>query len=94
MLWLVGTIILLLDRDDKPVPKWTIRTRAVVETKITINDVLSIFPTILKSTVMIPIATSVSQLKWLWFHRGKNMLSDVQHFKAADRGPLGSIILL
>lgn len=93
----LGIIILLQTRNHKPVPDWTIKTTLsgrTYETKITINAVISLFSTVLKSMIMIPVAAAISQLKWLWFHNGRNKLSDVQLFDAANRGPLGSIVLL
>lgn len=93
---LVGIVILLSICDRNIVPDWTIRSRAFgkdIQTRITINAVISLFSTVLKSCIMIPVAAAMSQLKWLWFYDG-NRLSDVQLFDGANRGPLGSVILI
>jgi Protein of unknown function (DUF3176) len=100
--WLVCTAALLgmagflAPADQKPVPKWVVSGTIRGYTlgfSISINSVLSIFSTVVKSAVMIPVAASISQLKWLWFSDG-HKLSDFQRFEAAKSGPLGAVLLL
>ncbi|KAK5053886.1 hypothetical protein LTR84_001848 [Exophiala bonariae] len=82
--------------NNKPIPQWGIRKNirgAEYSVSISINALLSIFATIMKTALIIPVAASLSQLKWNWF-LSENRLLDYQKFEAASRGPLGSVILI
>ncbi len=86
----------LYPADQKAVPKWVLSQTIKGYTlgfSVSINSVLSIFSTIVKSAVMIPVAASIGQLKWLWFSDG-HKLADFQKFDAAKGGPLGSVLLI
>lgn len=68
----------------------TIRGRTA---QITINIVISLFATIMKSGLIVPVAAGISQLKWNWFYRG-HPVTDFQLFDSAKQGPLGAVTLL
>jgi hypothetical protein len=89
---LVSIVAILQVHHGKPTPKWavTIHHRSV---QITINTVISLFATIMKSSLMVPVAAAISQLKWNWFYQGRP-LTDFQLFDSAKGGPLGAITLL
>jgi hypothetical protein len=99
--WVLGTlgliaiIIILRSAEGKPVPNWKIGNKRLptAPLAVNINSVISIFSTLVKSTLLIPVVAGISQLKWVWF-RNEHRLSDFQIFDAANKGPLGSIILL
>lgn len=55
--------------------------------------VLAFSVTIMKASMMVPVASSLSQLKWHWF-RGIKRLDGMEHFDEASRGMLGSLRLL
>lgn len=55
--------------------------------------VLAFSVTIMKATIMAPVASSISQLKWHWFQNFRK-LDGMEHFDEASRGVLGSIRLL
>jgi hypothetical protein len=57
------------------------------------NAVLAFSVTIMKATMMIPVASSIGQLKWRWF-RNSRELDGMEHFDEASRGALGSFRLL
>jgi hypothetical protein len=90
---LIGLIILLRVTNGNTVPNWTIRTKHTKPVTVTINSVISIFSTAVKSTVLIPVAAAMGELKWMWFSSG-HRLTDIQVFESAARGPLGAIIML
>jgi hypothetical protein len=47
----------------------------------------------MKTSILIPLASSIAQLKWAWF-RNKRNLVDVDTFDSALRGPLGAFLLI
>ncbi|KAK5788715.1 hypothetical protein VI817_009673 [Penicillium citrinum] len=75
---------------------------------LTLNTFISVLATACKSSLVLVIGESISQLKWLWFQtstsstatsntaRGVNgrSLLDMQTFDAASRGPLGSLMII
>lgn len=96
LIGLLGIFALLTYIAERPVPNWRVsKTRLnPVEFRVTINSVLSILATLVKSSLFVPLAAALGQQKWLWFQGGAQKLSDFQQFDAANRGPLGSLILI
>lgn len=82
---LAGIVIILQSQKNKPFPKWHFG--------ITINSVIFILATIAQMAMMKPVVECISQLKWLWFLRRKQ-ISGFQAFDDASRGPTGSLALL
>lgn len=93
LMGLVGVFLVLSHVDDKPVPNWVLEIGSV-EFKVTINSVISILATLVKSSLLVPLAAALSQQKWLWFQGSAQKLSYFQQFDAANKGPLGSLILI
>ncbi|OAL21747.1 hypothetical protein AYO22_07689 [Fonsecaea multimorphosa] len=94
---LVGTIALLAVHNGREAPTWTLhvgRGRYRKTFGLTINTIISVFATAFNSGLLIPVAASISQLKWIWFQKGRRPLAHFQKFESASRGPLGSLILL
>lgn len=91
---IAGIVIILAVEQDKPVPNWTLQSR-YVKTKftVTINSVIALFSTLIKSTLLIPVVASLHQLKWLHF-REEHPLADFKKFDSAGKGPLGSAVLI
>ena len=93
---LVGMIGLLGAVHNHEIPQWGIRRKfhgTDYSISISINAVLSLSATTMKTALIIPVAASLSQLKWNWFMR-ENKLLDYQKFEAASRGPFGALILI
>jgi hypothetical protein len=61
---------------------------------VKINTVISLFSTLLKSTVVLAVSACVGQLKWQHFARCPRKLADLQSFDDASRGPWGACCLL
>jgi hypothetical protein len=81
----IGAIVdILYTYNGKSAPQW----------KITINTTIATFSTIAKATIMIVVASCLSQLKWIWLANGPRRLIDLQEFDDASRGALGSINIL
>ncbi|KAF2647844.1 hypothetical protein K491DRAFT_784470 [Lophiostoma macrostomum CBS 122681] len=64
-----------------------------VPLKISINTLAAVFSAVTKSSLLLPVAEGISQLKWAWFSRGRP-LSDFEGFDSASRGPMGSLLLV
>ncbi|KAI9157919.1 hypothetical protein HJFPF1_05904 [Paramyrothecium foliicola] len=57
------------------------------------NSLVAVFTTLAKTALMIPVASAISQMKWLWFERPRR-LADLAAFDAASRGPWGAAELV
>ena len=82
MVSIIGTLIAW---HDKPLSKWTF--------SIAPNSLISVFTTLSKSALLVPIAEAISQLKWTHFERA-NYLSHLQVYDRASRGPWGALRLI
>jgi hypothetical protein len=66
---------------------------------ITLNGVVAVLATISRTSLMVPVASGLSQGKWIWFSpkralpNGKR-LEDLETFDNASRGSWGSLQLL
>ena len=89
--WLLATgclsavVGILVKYDDQPLRRWPY--------SITLNSLLAILSAVSKSSLLIPVASGISQLKWTRFNQQRSLL-DLQRFDDASRGPLGSLMLL
>jgi hypothetical protein len=90
---LIAIIIILRVTEGERVPTWQIKTRHTKPLTVTINSVISLFSTTIKSTVLIPVIAAMGELKWMWF-REDHRLTDMQVFDSAAKGPLGAAIML
>jgi hypothetical protein len=93
---LLSIVSILAAHNGKQSPDWQLTVGAGKYRKtfgLTINAIISILTTSFTSGLLIPVAASMSQLKWSWFNQGRP-LSDYQAFDSATRGPLGSVMLL
>ena len=93
LLAMIGMILLLVFTKGSPPPVWEIRPPHTKPLAVTLNSVLSIFSTLVKSTVLIPVVASLGELKWLWFRKGRS-LGDMQVYDGAAKGPLGALAML
>jgi hypothetical protein len=57
------------------------------------NTVISVLATVSKTSLLLPVTESISQLKWLHFNRA-HRLSDMDLYNNASRGPLGALFLI
>jgi hypothetical protein len=62
---------------------------------ITLNTVVTISSLVSKSALIQPLASGLSQLKWMWYRHGSGRhLIDFEYFDAASRGPWGALVLM
>lgn len=77
---ITAIVAILLECDGKQTPQWNYG--------LTINGVISVLAGIAKASMILPIAESISQLKWHWFWRGRmRPAMDFEYFDVASRGP-------
>lgn len=92
-LGLTAVVITLRITQGKQMPSWELKLSNGWSSTVTINSVLSIFSTMVKATVLIPVGAAMGELKWIWF-KDDRLLTDVQVFEDAARGPMGSAVML
>lgn len=78
-------VVVLLNFQGTALSKWHM--------SIAPNTVISILATISKTSLLLPVAECISQLKWLHFDRARK-LNDMGLYDSASRGPMGSIFFL
>ena len=94
---LIGMIGFLIPMNQRPVPDWVLSQSwrgYTVGFSVSINSVLSIFSTVVKSMILIPVAAAIGQAKWNHFFSSGHELADFSRFEAAGRGPLGAVLLI
>lgn len=74
----------------------TVQDKARSEWKFLIlpNSLVAVFSTLSKASLMVPVASCISQLKWIHFTHAPHALSHAQVFDEASRGPWGALTLL
>ncbi|KAH0172827.1 hypothetical protein KCU67_g1555, partial [Aureobasidium melanogenum] len=85
LLALVAIVITLAVHDGRPLPEWPFN--------ISVNALVSVFGVILKTSMMLPVSESISQLKWTWFQK-PHSLGHFTDFDSASRGPWGCLKVL
>ena len=92
ILALIGTVLslavlvaLLIAYDRKPIFDWN---------GVTLNAVVSVLSTISKTALLLAVAESTSQWKWILFSQQRRPLIDFENIDMASRGPWGSLTLL
>lgn len=78
---MIAVVALLMVADGSPLPKLPL--------SVTVNTYISFCIAIAKAAMLVPVAGSINQLKWLWFRQSK-VLQDIQILDEASRGPLVS----
>lgn len=58
------------------------------------NSLVSVFMTVAKSSLLLPVAECISQVKWIQFEHAPHHLIRLQEYDEASRGPWGSFQLL
>jgi hypothetical protein len=72
---------------NKPSPDWP--------NWLSLNTIVAIFATIIKTSILLVVAQGIGQLKWSWLAVGSaKPLQDLVRYDDASRGPIGSLRLL
>lgn len=74
----VAVCVILGQANNRLLSDWTLPIQP--------NSLISVFSTLAKAALMAPIASVVSQMKWIWFEKPRN-LANLQSFDKASRGP-------
>ncbi|KAK8023594.1 hypothetical protein PG993_011660 [Apiospora rasikravindrae] len=83
----MGALIVILTRiDNIPLPHWWLPIQP--------NSLIAVLTTVAKSSMMLSVASCISQLKWGHFSQQPRKLVDLETFDEASRGPWGSATLL
>ena len=59
------------------------------------NSLVAVFTTLAKTALMIPVASAISQMKWLWFERPRrlaDLAGEVDRLRAAGVPLQGSVV--
>ena len=89
--WLVATVLLLAllillgHFNNKPLSEW--------HSKLSLNTIIAVVSQLVQMVLLVPIASSLSQLQWLWY-RNRKPLKDISYFQEASTGLGSSLILL
>lgn len=81
-----AVVILLTQIDGVALSRWTFFFQP--------NTILSVLLFLTKSTMLVPVAECISQLKWEHFTARRQKLADLETFDQASRGVWGSFIFL
>ena len=76
---------LLYSSDGQPLPSWRYG--------ITLNAIVSLLATVVVFSLVVPVSSSLGQLKWLRMRRARPLV-DFELIEDAGRGPSGSLVLL
>ncbi|KAF2010547.1 hypothetical protein BU24DRAFT_318026, partial [Aaosphaeria arxii CBS 175.79] len=80
-------VAVLCEVNKKPIEDWKLPIQP--------NALVSVFSTVAKSAMLVPITSGLGQLKWI--HFDSSTARYVQHldvFDEASRGPWGSLMIL
>ncbi|GME24397.1 hypothetical protein GTA08_BOTSDO04686 [Neofusicoccum parvum] len=80
----VAIIVLLPYLDDQPLSKW--------KWVMGPNTFISTLITIAKTSMLLPVAECLSQLKWRHFWLKSRPLAEIEAFDEASRGPWGAFV--
>ncbi|KAF2968381.1 hypothetical protein GQX73_g5218 [Xylaria multiplex] len=81
----IATIVTLYPHDLQPLPHWPY--------SISVNALISVYVLVFKAAILYAVAAAMGQLKWLWYQK-QRVLSDLDIYDQASRGPLGSLKIL
>ena len=87
-LCVVAIIIILKVYQERPLSNWHFVHN------ITLNTVVALLSTLSRTALIVPVASCLSQLKWIHLVRSPRPLREMQIFDDASRGPWGSLELV
>lgn len=82
-------VIVIVTRtfDGQPLRNW--------HSGLSLNTLINVVSQIAQTAVFVPVASSISQLKWIYFGKGERRpVGDMEPFDKASRGPLDGILLI
>jgi hypothetical protein len=88
LLCVVAIIIVLKVYQERSLSSWHFVHN------ITLNTVVALLSTLSRTALIVPVASCLSQLKWIHLVRSPRPLWEMQTFDDASRGPWGSLELI
>lgn len=83
----IGAVIgILAHFSDRTLPQWPY--------SITLNTIIALLTALANGTLAVPLSNGISQLKWDRFKKDRTLLTDLDLFDSASRGPLGAFKLI
>ena len=82
---LLALLILLGLFNNNPLSDW--------HSGLTLNTIIAVVSQLVQMVLLVPIASSLSQLQWLWF-RDRKPLKDISYFQDASTGLMSSLVLV
>ena len=89
--WLLATVLLLAllillgKFKGKSLSEW--------HSNLSLNTIIAVVSQLVQMVLLVPIASSISQLQWLWY-RNRKPLKDISYFQDASTGLMSSLVLL
>jgi hypothetical protein len=84
----IAVITLLAAYQEKPLSSWHFVYN------ITPNTLVALLSTLSRTALIVPVASCISQLKWIHLVNSPRSLRELQVFDDASRGPWGSLELI
>lgn len=88
LLALISLVIILIVLgifNGQPLQNWN--------SGLTLNTLINVVSQIAQTAVFVPVAASISQMKWIW-HSRTRPVGEMEDFDKASRGPLDSLWLV
>ena len=82
---LLAIIVVVSTHHGKPPPAFPLG--------VTINAIVAVFSTIVKTSMLYCAAEAISQSKWIWFRQDRDLV-DLELYDQASRGPWGALNML
>ena len=82
---LLALLVLLGKFNGKSLSEWP--------SKLTLNTIIAVVSQLVQMVLLVPIASSLSQLQWLWYLNRKP-IKDISYFQDASTGLVSSVVLL
>lgn len=79
-------IIILAMFKDKPLTQW--------HSRVTINALVNFVSQAAQTALLLPVASSISQMKWIYFQRKREPLGDMEDFDKASRQIFDNLLLV
>jgi hypothetical protein len=83
-----GVVGVLIASESKPLSSWNFTFG------ITLNTLIATLSTFSRTALLVPVASCLSQLKWIHITSASRPLNEIQIFDDASRGPWGSLGLI
>lgn len=71
--------------NDQPLRSW--------HSGLSLNTLINVVSQIAQTAVFVPVAASISQMKWIWYSKSKPV-EEIEDFDKASRGPMDSLWLI